>query len=539
MKTKLVLWAQTSKDEKALLAYQLRAEDNVVDLWTFSGENATNDVHRALMYEWREGKEMAFPTTGYKHHEMELSVSNSLLPEGFKAEKEELITRAQTEWHFVVLSAKLNHSYLSELEDLEEKVKVTESFQPGIWEELVGFWDKVQEQVRERNLSKDHANALRDKTNSLFSTLKGLRRKLDDEFKVQAKTVFEKFIGIIDNLDKKIDSGSNLASLFNELKDIQKECKEAKLTRDLRSKLWDRIDASFKIVKEKRFGPEGASGNSPLERVERRYQGLLKAIKRMEHSIQRDEKDLSFQRSKMNSFDAGQLETQLREAKIKVIQVQADSKNEKLADMHKTREQLEKQIEKEKAKSEKIKAAQKAKEEKAKKTAEEAPSDAQKPAESQKKDAGDKKDTAKKEEVVAKNKTDQKEPVEKKTKAPTKEKPAKAAKETAKPAAPATEQPADTTEKAETAKKTEVKKAAKKATVASVTKEAVEAETPKEEAKKVVKKAKKTKPAKEEVNEPDATKTEEPAVVEPTENAIEEIVELPTNTEEKTKQEEE
>jgi len=336
MKTKLVLWATNQKDEKTLLAYQLQAEDNIVMLWSFSGENATNDVHRALMYEWREGKETAFPSAGYEEHKLELSVSNSLLPEGFKTEKEELITRAQTEWHFVVLSAKLNHSYLSELEDLELKVTETEAFQPGLWEELVGFWDKVQSQVRERNLSKE--------------------KKLDEEFKEQAKGVYDKFIGIIDNLDKKVSSGGNLAALFNELKDIQNECRDAKLTRDLRSKLWERIDSSFKVVKEKRFGPEGAT-NSPLERIERRYDGLIKAIKRMEHSIQRDEKDLNYQNSKMNSFDAGQLETQLREAKIKVIQVQVDSKKEKLADMHKTREELEKKIEKERAKSQKIKEA--------------------------------------------------------------------------------------------------------------------------------------------------------------------------------------
>lgn len=510
MKTKLVLWAQNVKEEKALLAYQLRAEDNIVDLWTFSGENATNDVHRALMYEWREGKEMAFPTSGYQHHEMELSVSNSLLPEGFKVEKEELITRAQTEWHFVVLSAKLNHSYLSELEDLEEKVKVTESFQPGIWEELVGFWDKVQEQVRERNLSKDHANALRDKTNSLFSVLKDLRRKLDDEFKVQAKTVYEKFIGIIDNLDKKIESNSNLASLFNELKDIQKECKEAKLTRDLRSKLWDRIDASFKVVKEKRFGPEGASGNSPMERVERRYQGLLKAIKRMEHSIQRDEKDLNFQTNKMNSFDAGQLETQLREAKMKVIQVQVDSKKEKLADMHKTREQLEKQIEKEKAKAEKIK-TQKAATESKKATPDQAATDTEKPKELEKAEATDKKtkDATKKEEKpveAAKETTEsvkaEEPPAEKAVETPKKAAVKKAAKtakvatvvkEVAEPEAPKTkEQPA-----AETTVKTKAKKAAKKAKVATVVKEVAELEAPKTEDS--------TKPKKEPTETPQAS----------------------------------
>ena len=506
MKTKLVLWASTDKDEKALLAYQLRAEDNKVDLWTFSGENASNDVHRALMYEWREGKEMAFPSTGYVHHEMELTVSNSLLPNGFKAEKEELITRAQTEWHFVVLSAQLNNSYLSELEDLGEKVNVIESFEPGLWEELVGFWDKVQSQVRERNLSKDHANALRDKTNSLFTTLKGLRKKLDEQFKEQSKVVFEKFNGIIDNLNKKVASGGNLSALFNELKDIQKECRDAKLTRDLRSKLWDKIDASFKVVKEKRFGPEGATGNSPLERIERRYQGLMKAIKRMDHSIQRDERDLNFQINKMNSSDAGQLETQLREAKVKVIQVQVDSKKEKLTDMHNTREQLEKQIEKEKAKAEKAKAKIQAKQAKAAKTEDAAKET--KPEEIKKVDAEAKspKKTAKP-EAKATEKTETAEPAKAEASKPakTESEPApktetKAVEKTTKPEAKAKKP--ESTEPAKVEATKPVEKAAEKAEakVEEVSQEQPEAKAaaePVTETTKTVQKVAKAEPPKE------------------------------------------
>ena len=54
MKTKLVLWGFDAEDAKVLLALQLRAEDNMVDIYAFHGEYANNDIHRRLLYEWRE-----------------------------------------------------------------------------------------------------------------------------------------------------------------------------------------------------------------------------------------------------------------------------------------------------------------------------------------------------------------------------------------------------------------------------------------------------------------------------------------------------
>ena len=43
MKTKLVLWGQDENAVKVLMAIQLRSEDNQVDVWSFQGEEATND----------------------------------------------------------------------------------------------------------------------------------------------------------------------------------------------------------------------------------------------------------------------------------------------------------------------------------------------------------------------------------------------------------------------------------------------------------------------------------------------------------------
>ena len=80
MKTKLVLWGHNEKDEKILIALQLRSAENKVDIWTFPDTVASDDFARALMNEWRNDKEVPFPEQK-QHLERELSVTESLLPD--------------------------------------------------------------------------------------------------------------------------------------------------------------------------------------------------------------------------------------------------------------------------------------------------------------------------------------------------------------------------------------------------------------------------------------------------------------------------
>ncbi|MEM7102205.1 MAG: hypothetical protein AAF502_03665 [Bacteroidota bacterium] len=350
MKTKLVLWGADAEDNKILIALQLRAEDNQVDVWTFKGEDASMDLHNRLLFEWREGKETAFPESGYEHHEMELTISESILPEHIKTDKSDLINRAKTEWHFVVLSSKLYRVYQGELDDLRDKVNELKSYDSALWETLKGFWDKVREQVRERNLSRHHADSLRDQTNKLFSRMKELNAVLNEEFHSQALGIYEKYEKTMNDIDQRIKSDDNLGRVFEELKNIQRGFRKEKLTRDLRTKMWERIDNAFKEVKIKRFGPEAVGSNSQLDRLNRRYKGLLNAIKKMENSISRDKDELKFQQNKIDDSGAGQLETQIREAKVQMINERIRSKEEKFSDMNATKTQLEKQLEQLKAK---------------------------------------------------------------------------------------------------------------------------------------------------------------------------------------------
>ncbi|MFN7118676.1 MAG: hypothetical protein ACK4TA_17895 [Saprospiraceae bacterium] len=350
MKPRLVLWGNNAQNERVLIALELRPEDNKVNIFTFPENIVTEEFHQKMMDEWRDGKPLDFPE-GYATMERELTVTESLLPEEFKVERGDVVQRAQTEWHFMVLSTKLNESYNAELGALKDRVEKLESYDNDLWDELKNFWDKVQGQVRDRNLLKSHSDNLRDSINHLFDHLKKLRSRLDEEFDRVSKDNYDKFLNAIAAVEKKISDGLRLAPIFDELKEMQRNFRDAKLSREHRSKVWEKLDAAFKAVKEKRFGPESGDDKSPLDRLNRRYEGLLAAIEKMQRSIQRDEEDLNFQNRKIEKTD-GQLEAQIRQAKIKMIEERIRSKEEKLHEMTTTRTELEQRMEQQRRKQE-------------------------------------------------------------------------------------------------------------------------------------------------------------------------------------------
>ncbi len=365
MKTKLVLWGSNDQDERMLIALELRSKDNKVNIYTFPEPKVTEEFNQKMMQEWRDGNSVEFPE-GYQSFESELTVAESILPEKIKVERGDLVQRAQTEWHFIVLSSKLNATYQSELDQFKDKIDQLQKFDQPTWDGLKQFWNKVQEQVRERNLFKEHADSLRDSTNALFAHLKELRSKLDEVFKQQSQKNHDDFINRLEEIEQKIAEGLRLQNIFEDLKKIQRNFRETKFTKEHRSNVWQKLDAYFKVVKEKRFGSKG-DDKSPTERLKRRYDGLLAAIEKMERSIKRDRDALEFQNRKIARTD-GQLEAQIRQAKILMIEERIRSKEEKLGEMMQTKGELEKRIESQKVKD--AKRLEKQKLEDAKKAAE-------------------------------------------------------------------------------------------------------------------------------------------------------------------------
>ncbi len=348
MKTKLVLWGQKGSDEnaeKVLIAVELNANANCVDSWIFAGDSATEELSDQLMNNWRKGEAVAFPE-GHEHIKTELSASSSILPEGYSAaEKEDLIKRTQTEWLFIVLSTKLFQTYASELDALQDKVEKMTQYSKEMWEELKTFQTKIQNQVQEQNLFREHTNILRDRLNELFGSLKKLREVEDTAFETAAKEVFQKMSNLLNQIDEALEKNSgDWAKWFDKLKALQAELKTAKLTREGRNEIWARIDKAFKEVKDRRFGGSNAqnpnSGNVET-RLQRRIEGLKEAIQKMDYSVNRDQKDYDFLFRKVNNSNATQLEAQLSEVRAKMILERLESKKAKLADMNKTLADLE------------------------------------------------------------------------------------------------------------------------------------------------------------------------------------------------------
>ncbi|HNA40532.1 MAG TPA: hypothetical protein PLP81_00465 [Saprospiraceae bacterium] len=341
MKTNLVVWGTNANDEKVLILMELMADDNKVVIKTIPENLVSDELEKKLMDEWRTGSAVELPE-GITTIENELSVTDNILPEDLKTDRTDVIHRAQTQWHFIVLSSKLNKLYQNELEDFYEKINKLKEYSQETWEDLKNFWQKVQEQVRDKNLLAEHAGNLRESTNVLFSKLKELKSSLEDETRKASAEILEKFKETMSDIEQKINEGNRLQSIFNDLKEIQNAFRDMKFTKEDRSEAWERLDNAFKSLKDKKYGNNttNSAEGSPLVRIQRRYDGLKEAVKKMESSIDRDKSVLSFHTGKASNTER-QLEALVSQAKLAMIQERISSKEEKLAEMLKTKEELE------------------------------------------------------------------------------------------------------------------------------------------------------------------------------------------------------
>ena len=169
---------------------------------------------------WKDDVEIEFPS-GFTKVERKLSVSDSILPDEIRVDRPDLITRAQTEWHFVVLSSKLYGMYKAEIEELKEKIDNLTEYDNVLWDELRNFWNKVQDQVSEKNLFREHGASLREKANHLFDKLKEYKKSVE-----------------LTNIEDKIEKGLGTTPLFEDLKKIQSKIKDIRFTKENRNELW-------------------------------------------------------------------------------------------------------------------------------------------------------------------------------------------------------------------------------------------------------------------------------------------------------------
>lgn len=358
MRTRLVVWGTNNKDERVLLGISLNPDENKINLVAIPSKDCTEEFYNKMLSQWREGIDLELPASTEKRS-LELTMSDSILPEDFRVERSDMIQRAQMEWHFLVLSTKLYRNFKSELEDMGNKIKSLDNYEKSVWDELKGLWDGIQKHIFDRNILRDHSDSLREKSNALFEELKKLRSLVEAEVSEKSTAILNAFNSKLEEINQRLESGGVIKLIFDDLKKIQEEFKSKTLVREDRNKLIKKLDEAFNAVREKRNSHSASKEDSDtqgtsgaLSRMSSRMKGLEDALRKIEKSIEYDQKDIDFENKRIQSSQ-GQLEAQIRVAKIKMIEDRIKSKKEKLDELNKIKLTLEKTSDSLKKKEEK------------------------------------------------------------------------------------------------------------------------------------------------------------------------------------------
>jgi chromosome segregation ATPase len=340
MKTRIAFWGTNPENEKCLLALELLPQENKVLFRAVPEKCVTDTAEETIFKSWRTGASFEWPEET-SEQTMDFTAGETLLPDGYTPLNGATMQQAKADWAFMVISTKMAQLYKTELEDIKEKIHGAEQFKDHLWDDLKGFWEKVQSQINSRTLLREHTNELREVTNGLFGKLKELKTQLESSFKEVSEQTIQPIIQKCEDITRRLESGARFNALFEELKQLQNELKDMKISRQARNTVWNKLDVTFKAVKEKRNGAgsnEGIGGAN--DRITARLNGLLEAIRKMEQSIQRDKNEWDFLNRRIES-SGGQLEAQLRMAKLTMVEERMKSKDAKLSEMKAIQTELE------------------------------------------------------------------------------------------------------------------------------------------------------------------------------------------------------
>ncbi len=344
MKDNIVFWGDNEQDKKILVILRLRNNDHKVDIWTFLKDKLQDEFVEKMFQDWDEIDVSTFP----EHHTYEERdvTASDLLPETIKAYNTDLVIRTEEEWRVKVLSSRIFQMMSNEIEALHGQVETLDQYDKTLWETAKGYNNKLNAHSQERNFTREQYGELNKILNECFEKLKTKMNEENKQYEQQAQINREQILQKLKELDEQAENEALLAKTFDDLKALQAETKNMRLTREGRKEIWDKLNESFQNVKDRRKSMAGF-------RLEKRINGLQNAVNKMANSIRRDKDSVDFQNRQSEHINAGKLEIQLRAAKAKMLNSRIESKEKKLEDMEKTLSELKGQLSSIKAKAQK------------------------------------------------------------------------------------------------------------------------------------------------------------------------------------------
>lgn len=332
MEDRFVTWGTEGGDKKVLIALQLQKQLYKVSVFLFDTTIANKEFADKMMQEWSKGKELAFPE-GFRQLDRPLS-EDSLLPDDIRVENTGRIRQLQNEWAYLLLTEKLVESIVDEIRDLKEKAIDSLQYSKEYFDSAKTLWERILEHGKEKNISREKIDELKAEINIIFDRLKDLRNTETKKYSEQAENIYHELKDQIANTKKLIEEMKPAKELLDGMKELRSNVNKLTLRKPQREELHKFLDECFDLLHNRKNVREHA-------RNDKRIKDLTEIIDKMEKSLQYDKKELDFQLKRMNDKNVNQLESQLRNAKIKMLEEKVSSKEEKLADVKRTLEEIQ------------------------------------------------------------------------------------------------------------------------------------------------------------------------------------------------------
>jgi myosin heavy subunit len=326
------------KDElEVVLAYELKEAEFRLDLYVIPKKSLNKEAMEKLTTEWVNGGEFAFPEdTQIIYPDIN---ADSILPDNIKSDKTGEIRHKQNEWAVQLLTNKLWESYLIELENLKKRSAALVSYDKSLFEDAKSYWERVLEHKKERNITQERLDRIKEDVNAIFEQLKSFRKTESAEFEKSSTAVREQIVERLNQIKAKADEKANFKTLHDEIKALQHEFGRQRFLKSDENGVRKAYDDAFHYISEQR-------NKYFTDKYESRITGLKDVISKMEKGLDRDKKDLDYFSKKAESPRIQSLELQLLKVRLRQIKETITSKEDKLKDIQKTLDSILKQANK-------------------------------------------------------------------------------------------------------------------------------------------------------------------------------------------------
>lgn len=326
------------KDETdVVLAYELKESEFRLDLHVIPKKALSKEALDKLSTDWVNGGEFEFPE-GTELINPDIN-ADSILPDQIKSDKTGEIRHKQNEWAVQLLTNKLWESYLIELDKLKKRAADLANYDKSLFDDAKSYWERVLEHKKERNITQERLDKIKEDVNAIFEQLKTFRKTESAEFEKGSNGTREQIIEKLNQIKAKADEKANFKALHDEIKALQNEYRNQRLLKSDETSVRKAYDDAFHYISEQR-------NKYFSDKFESRITGLRDVISKMEKGLERDRKDLDYFTKKSESPRIQSLELQLLKVRLRQIKETITSKEDKLKDIHKTLESILKQANK-------------------------------------------------------------------------------------------------------------------------------------------------------------------------------------------------